>query len=339
MTQEPRALSADLDAVIGALRRHERFCVASHESPDGDALGSMLGMALCLRALGYDTVMYLGGGVAFPPEYAFLPLAQVLREPPADIAERVLVAVDCANARRLGPDPAVLERAALVVNIDHHHDNSRFGAVNFVAAEASSTAEIVADVACALGVELTPPLAEALYVGLVTDTGRFQYANTTAKALRLAATLVDAGADLNAIFRHVYETVPVAKLKLLGRALSSVRLHLDGRVVIAQLLRSDFTEAGAVDPYADGVIDLLRQAEGSELVALMREPLSASGPARRVSLRSSTAAIDVSAIARQRGGGGHRMAAGFSSDESFAEIEAFICEAFLREADAPAAGG
>jgi phosphoesterase RecJ-like protein len=339
MTQEPTPLSADLDAVVTELRRHDRFCVASHESPDGDALGSMLGMTLCLRALGRDTVMYLGGEVAFPTEYAFLPLTQVLREPPADIAERVLVAVDCANARRLGADPAVLERAARVVNVDHHHDNSRFGAVNYVAADASSTAEIVADLASALEVELTPPLAEALYVGLVTDTGRFQYANTTAKSLRLAARLVDAGADLNAIFRHVYETVPVAKLKLLGRALSSVRLHLDGRVVIAQLLRSDFSEAGAVDPYADGVIDLLRQAEGSELVALMREPLRASGPARRVSLRSSTAAIDVSAIARQRGGGGHRMAAGFSSDESFAEIEAFICDAFIREADAPAAGG
>jgi len=337
MTQEPKAPPADLDAVVTALRGHERFCVLSHESPDGDALGSMLGMALCLRALGNDTVMYLGGGSAFPAEYAFLELDEVQREVPADIAGRVLVAVDCANARRIGPDPAVLERAALVVNIDHHHDNSRFGAVNLVVGEASSTAEIIADVGGALGAPLTAPIAEALYVGLVTDTGRFQYSNTTAKALRLAATLLDAGADHSAIFRHVYETVPVAKLELLGRALASVRLHVEGRVVIAQLLASDFTEVGAVDPYADGVIDVLRQAEGSELVALMREPLAAGGPTRRVSLRSSTEAIDVSAIARQRGGGGHRMAAGFSSDESFAEIEAFICDAFIREADAPAA--
>lgn len=339
MIPQPNATQADLDAVVAALHDHTRFAVVSHESPDGDALGSMLGMTLGLRALGKDAVMYLGGSLALPAEYSFLPLDELNHEPPADIAKRVLVAVDCANQRRLGPDLSPLEQAALVVNIDHHHDNSRFGAVNLVVADASSTAEIVSDILAALGVRLDPPLAQALYVGLVTDTGRFQYANTTPKAFRLAAALIEAGADLNAVFREVYETVELARLKLLGRALESARLHADGRVLIAHLTRSDFTDAGAVDPHADGVIDVLRQVAGTELVALVREPLERSGPARRVSLRSSTEAIDVSVIARRQGGGGHRMAAGFSSDAPFAELEAFICEGYIGEADAPAAGG
>lgn len=338
MTQETTALSADRAAVVAALQHHDRFCVVSHESPDGDALGSMLGAALCLRALGKDVVMHLAGSLALPMEYHFLPLAEVLREPPSDIAERVLLAVDCANARRIGPDPAVLDRSALVVNVDHHHDNTRFGAVNLVVADASSSAEIVGELVEALGVTYTAPIAQALYVGLVTDTGRFQYANTTPKALRFAARLAEAGAEPNVIFRQVYETVPFAKLKLLGRALERARLFENGRVLIAQLLHSDFGDTGAVDPYADGVIDLLRQTEGTELVALVREPLERSGAARRISLRSTNDAVDVSAIARRQGGGGHRMAAGFSSDASFDEIAAFIEEAF-READAHSAGG
>ena len=338
MTPE-RATATEFDAVVDALRRHERFLVATHENPDGDALGSMLAALLGLRALGKDALAYLGGALPLPTEFAFLPLAEVLREPPADLSERVLLALDCANARRLGPDEGVLERAPLVVDVDHHHDNTRFGAVNLVVADASSTAEIVVDLLSALGVALDPLIAQALYVGLVTDTGRFQYANTTPRALRVAATLAEAGADPNAIFRHVYETVEFPKLKLLGRALDRAALHADGRLLVSYLLRSDFAAVGADEGFADGIIDTLRQTEGTEVVALMREPILLGGPARRVSLRSSTEAIDVSAIARQRGGGGHRQASGFSSDETFAEIEAFLEAAFAAQAGSGAGAG
>src|SRR5439155_706150 len=129
--------------------------------------------------------------------------------------ERVLIAVDCANETRIGPEPEPLEGAPLVLDIDHHHDNTRFGQTNLIVPNASSTGEVLRDVFAELGVELTPEIAEALYIALVTDTGRFQYSNTTAKALRLAAELVEAGADVHAIFRRVYETVQFAKLKLL----------------------------------------------------------------------------------------------------------------------------
>src|SRR5919108_5267571 len=180
----------DLDAVVAALRDHDRFLVTTHENPDGDALGSLLAMELALDQLGKDAVMYLAGPVPLPQEYAFMRLDDLRRELPEDAAERVLVAVDCANESRLGPDPEILMSASLVLNIDHHHDNTRFGDVDLVDSAASSTGEVLRDVFAELGVAITPDIAEALYIALVTDTGRFQYTNTTPKALRLAAELV-----------------------------------------------------------------------------------------------------------------------------------------------------
>ena len=321
--------TSDLVAVADAIRSHDRFVVATHENPDGDALGSMIAATLALRSLGKDAVMYLAGEAPLPGEYGFLPLTELRRVLPGDIDERVLLAVDCANERRLGPDREALDRARLVIDVDHHHDNSRFGAVNLIVPDASSTAEILRDLLRELGVELTPTIAEALYVALVTDTGRFQYTNTTPKALRLAAELVDAGADVHGIFRQVYETVQFAKLKLLSRALDRAQLFEGGRLVVSYLLRSDFAEVGAEEPYSEGIIDYLRQVEGSEMVALIREPPRDEGPARRISLRSSHDEVDVSAIARQVGGGGHRQAAGFSSSREIGEIIDFIHRSFV----------
>jgi len=321
----------EIHAVVEAIRSHDRFLVVTHENPDGDALGSLLATTLALRDAGKDTGMYLAGDEPLPAEYRFLDLSELQRgAPPEDTEERVLIAVDCASEQRIAPEPEVVDRAPMVIDIDHHHDNSRFGDVNLIVPGASSTAEIVRDVMHALGVELTPQIAEALYVALVTDTGRFQYTNTTPKALRLAAELVEAGADVHGIFRHVYESVQFAKLKLLARALERARLFQGGRLVISYLLKDDFTEAGAEAPYSEGIIDHLRAVEGSEAVALIREPPSGDGPARRVSLRSSHDEVDVSAIARERGGGGHRQAAGFSSDEPIADIIGFIQREFAR---------
>ena len=318
----------DVQAVADAIRSNDRFVVAAHENPDGDALGSMLGTALGLEALGKDVVMYLSGAAPTPGEYSFLDLSELHRELPDDLAERVLIAVDCANERRIGPESTPIDGAKLVVNVDHHHDNSAFGAVNLIVADASSTAEIVRDVRRVLDVPLTPGIAAALYVGLVTDTGRFQYTNTTPKSLRLAAELVEAGADVHGIFRHVYETVQFAKLKLLARALERAQLFEGGRLVVSYLLRDDFGDVGAEEPYSEGIIDYLRAVEGSEMVALIREPPRNEGPARRVSLRSSHDEVDVSAIARASGGGGHRQAAGFSSERPIGEIIDFIRREF-----------
>jgi bifunctional oligoribonuclease and PAP phosphatase NrnA len=321
----------DLQAVAETLRAHDRFLVVTHENPDGDALGSLLATTLALRSLGKDVEMLLCGQGAVPREYAFMQLDGLLRELPADAEERVLVAVDCAKADRIGPDLAPVERTKLVVDIDHHHDNTRFGSVNLIVADASSTGEVLRDVFAELGVELTPGIAEPLYIALVTDTGRFQYSNTTAKSLRLAAELVEAGADVHAVFQQVYESVEFAKLKLLARALDRARVLEGGSIVVSHLLRTDFGEVGAVEPYSEGIIDYLRAVEGSELAVLIREPPRDDGPVRRISLRASVDELDVSAIARTFGGGGHRQAAGFSSEKSIDEITELVRQGFVAQ--------
>jgi len=325
--------SDDLRAVAEALRSHDRFLVVTHENPDGDALGSLLAMKLALDSLGKDNEMYLYGDAPLPREYAFMQLDGLRRDLPADVAERVLVALDCANEERMGPDPALLEQAPLTIDIDHHHDNTRFGRLNLVVPDASSTGEVLRDVFAELDVELTPEIAEALYIALVTDTGRFQYTNTTPKTLRLAAELVEAGVDVHRIFQALYASIDFIKFKLIGKAAERAQVFEGGRLVISYLTRSDFTELGAAEAYAEGVIDSLRAIDGSEMVALIREPpRSDDAPARKVSLRASVDEIDVSAIARKSGGGGHRQAAGFSSDASIEEIASFIHREFASAA-------
>ena len=318
------ATTADLGEVVHALRANERFVVTSHENPDGDALGSLLAMHLALVELGKDSAMVIVGDAPLPAEYGFLDIvgAGLLTEVPDDLSTRVLVAVDCAQATRL-TDARLLE-SPLVLNIDHHHDNSRFGSVNLVVDGASSTAEVLADVFAEMKIRLTPAIADALYTGLVTDTGRFQYTNTTRKSLELAADLIEAKADPQRIFQAVYESMPFPKMKLLARALERAALHADGRVVVSYLAREDFAEVGALEPYSEGIIDVLRAVEGAELAALIREPPRDSGPKRKVSLRSSSERVDVSVIARKSNGGGHRQAAGFSSDLALDDVIAFI---------------
>src|SRR5262245_3735773 len=215
----------DLEAAARAIRERDRFLVVSHENPDGDALGSLLASKLALDQLGKDSVMYLYGDAEVPREYSFMDLAGVRRELPADWRERVLLAVDCANASRIGPNLDLVGQVAFTINIDHHHDNTRFGDVNLIVPDASSTGEVLNDVLRELGVEITPEIAEPLYIALVTDTGRFQYTNTTPRALRLAADLVEAGADVHRVFQGVYESVEFAKLKLLARALERAAIH------------------------------------------------------------------------------------------------------------------
>jgi phosphoesterase RecJ-like protein len=323
--------TSDIDHVVAVIRDNERFVVATHENPDGDALGSLLGLHLGLLALGKDSVMVLDADQTIPREYRFLGLEQagLLRHAPGDVAERVLVAVDCAQESRIAARE-VVAAVATVLNIDHHHDNTRFGDVDLVVADASSTGEVLADVLGRLGLTTPPPaVAEALYTAVVTDTGRFQYSNTTPAALRLAAELLEAGASSARVFRAVYESVEFPKLRLLGRALANATIHDGGRVVISHLSRADFAAAGVDEPASEGVIDYLRAVEGTVLVGLVRE-LPPGGARCKASLRSSSAALDVSAIARQSGGGGHRQAAGFSSELDVEGVRAFVLDAYAR---------
>jgi len=299
---EIAAPATDLDAVLDQLRSGERFLLTTHEGPDGDALGSLLGLHEILRQLGKDSVMFLAEK-EFPlaVEYRFLPLQEVFHEPPADVVDRTLVFLDCGNIDRM-PVDFLKREGAEVVNIDHHHDNTRFGTANLVDTEASCTAEIVLGIAKRLGAEITPEIAMALYVGLVTDTGKFMYENTTPAAHRMAAELIEAGVNVGDIYRRLYERVPPEKLKLVARALDKLERFDDGRLTVTYIGAEDYEATGAEEVLTEGIIDYLRALEGTRVAAMIRDKTDGGRNARKVSLRSSDGAVDVSAIARLHGG-------------------------------------
>ena len=312
------------DLVLAELRDGERFLLTTHEHPDGDALGSLAAMQQVLCEFGKDAYSYLSADeFPLPYEYRFIELPRLVTTVPDDVDERTVVFLDCGNVDR---NPAgALKQGARILNIDHHHDNTRFGTVNHVVPDASCTAELIWDLMHGLGVPLTRRIAEALYVGLVTDTGRFMYENTGSRAHEMAAELLAAGVDAHAIYRRLYEGVPQGKLELLARGLSAVERFDGGLLTVTQLTRDDYAVTGADESYSEGVVDHLRAVEGTAVAGLVRELLSDSAATRRkVSLRATDDRIDVSAIARAQGGGGHRRAAGFSTDLEFGELVSFL---------------
>jgi phosphoesterase RecJ-like protein len=304
--------------VLDAIRASERFLLVTHENPDGDALGSLVGLHGVLRALGKDSVMFMAADEwPLPYEYRFFQVEGMRPDIPSDVAQRTVVYLDCGNVDR---NPAhVAGASTTVLNIDHHHDNTRFGTVNHVVEEASCTAEIVWDLMRELGVAPTPGVADALYVGLVTDTGRFMYENTGPRAHVMAADLIEAGVDVHDVYRRLYEGVPYPKLELLGRALANVERYDGGRLAFTRLSAEDYERTGAEESYSEGVIDHLRSVQGTKVAALARELTDRSGR-RKVSLRSTDGDVDVSIIARAQGGGGHRQAAGFTTELDLPEL-------------------
>jgi bifunctional oligoribonuclease and PAP phosphatase NrnA len=318
--------TAAREQVLAELRGAERFVLCTHEHPDGDALGSLVAMAHVLDALGKDVVSFVAADeFPLPYEYRFLRLIHLVTEPPDDLEERTIVFLDCGNIDR-NPADAFKREGAHILNLDHHHDNTHFGTVNHVVPGASCTAEIVWDLARVLGVRLCQALAEALYVGLVTDTGRFMYDATGPNAHRMAAELIEAGVDVQAVYRHLYEGVPYGKLELLARGLANVERHEDGLLTVTHLSEEDYERTGAEESWSEGVVDHLRAVEGTAVAALVRAKRNNGGGARKVSLRATDDRVDVSAIARVMGGGGHRRAAGFTTDLELPELVAFLRE-------------
>jgi phosphoesterase RecJ-like protein len=309
------------DEVVSELRAAEKLLLTTHENPDGDALGSLLAMDAILKQLGKDSLMFMSPDeFPLPWEYRGLEFEGLLGAPPADVEERTIVFLDCGNIDRMPVD--FLQADGLhILNIDHHHDNTRFGTVNLVCPAASCTAEIVWRLSKELGAEITPPIADALYVGLVTDTGRFMYENTSPLAHVMAAELIEAGVEPHRIYRQLYEDLPFRRLQLLQRALSSIERHDDGTITIAHLTKDDYEQTGALETDSEGVVDHMRAVEGTRVAVLVRELLSDDRDGmRKVSLRATDGTVDVSRVARAFGGGGHPQAAGFSTGISYPEL-------------------
>jgi len=313
--------------VLDEIRRAEKLLLATHEHPDGDALGSLLAMHRVLGELGKDSVMLVAPtDLPVPHEYRHMSVDELTTAPPPDASERVVVLLDCGNIDR-APVDSVRRDGVHIVNVDHHHDNTRFGTVNLVRPEASCTAEIVFDLARELGVELTPEIAEPLYIGLVTDTGRFSHESVTPEAHHMAAELIEAGVDAGAVSRRLYQELPYQRLLLLQHALANVYRLADGRITATVLTREDFEAAGATETDAEGIVDTLRTVEGTAVAALVRDRLDApDGGLRKVSLRANDERVDVSRTARGLGGGGHRRAAGFTSSLAVPELFDHLCD-------------
>jgi phosphoesterase RecJ-like protein len=312
------------ERILDEIRTADKFVLLTHEYPDGDALGSLVAMHRVLLALGKDSVMFMAADeFPLPHEYRFFRFDGLQSQPPADLDERTIIFLDCGNIDR-NPVHAFKGDDAHILNIDHHHDNTRFGTVNHVVEDASCTAEIVWDLMSTLGVPPTVDIAEALYVGLVTDTGKFMYENTGPRAHIMAAEMIAAGVDVYEIYRRLYEGMPYPKLELLGRALRNLQRFDEGRLTVSRLSRDDFRLAGAEESYSEGIIDHLRSVEGTKVAALARELLDGDSGRKKVSLRATDGDVDVSAIARAGGGGGHRQAAGFSTELPDDELVAFL---------------
>ncbi len=303
-------MSGSLDAAYAALAdllaRGGRFLVTSHRNPDGDALGSALGLAFALESNGKEARVVMRDG--WSSAYAGLPGIErvaVVSALPADWPSGwdALVALECPSADRTG---WANQLEGSVVNLDHHPGNAFWGTLNLVDPVAAAVGEIVADLLDLLGWPMTPPIATNLWVSLVSDTGSFRYASTTPKALGLGARLVAAGASPGAVNEFLWEAQPLAALRLETLVLSTLRFHANGRVATIELPKRFFAESGAREEETEALVNRARGIEGVLAAALLRE--GEEGEVR-CSLRSK-GSIDVRAVAARQGGGGHRNAAG-----------------------------
>jgi len=313
--------ATEQSAVLEELRSADKLLLTTHENPDGDALGSLRAMHEILEQLGKDSLMFMSPDeFPLPWEYRDMEFEGLIGVPPEDVDERTVVFLDCGNIDRMPVD--FLQRDGVhIVNIDHHHDNTRFGTVNLVVPTASCTAEIVLGLSKELGAEVTLQIADALYVALVTDTGRFSYENTTAEAHLMAAELIDAGVDPHRVYRRLYEDLPFRRLQLLQRALASVERYDEGTMTVCCLTREDYHDTGALETDSEGIVDHMRSVEGTKVAVLVRDLLSEERMGcRKVSLRATDGTVDVSRIAREMGGGGHPQAAGFTTELPYDQL-------------------
>jgi phosphoesterase RecJ-like protein len=313
----------ELKGVLSALRDTDEIILASHINPDGDSIGSLLALAMVLIAKGKKVSPCLPEPWKYPPQYSFLPGRELLIEP-GEVKEGhgLFVALDCSNLERLGPLQDRAESAKSLINIDHHEDNRRFGTVNLVDDGASSTSELVYKVVKAAGWPLSPQVATCLYTGVVTDTGRFQHRNTSPDTFVMAYELASAGADIFQVVKEVYDSQSLSYTRLLGRALQRIEVMREYEFAYSYVTQKDLADTGATLPETEDLIDHLRSVRGTRIAALFKE---LSDGNVRVSLRSRDG-YEVGPIARSLGGGGHALAAGYTSDTDIEESIAGLVE-------------
>lgn len=290
-----------LASVLDAIKTRQRFLVTAHARPDGDAVGSVLAMGMLLRQLGKEADMVLADRV--PIIYETLPAAECIQHQSiVDAQYDAVVLLECDSVLRTRLQGIA---GQFLISMDHHSSSRAFANVNWIEPHASAVAAMVYELAEAAKVNITPAMATCIYTGLLTDTGSFGYPGTHASTLRLAAALVEAGADPSNVARDVYFSNPASKMRLLGAALANLRV--EGRLSWLWVTQEDFRRTQAVEEDCEGVVNYAIGIFGVDVAVFLRE-LPDGGV--RLSLRSKNRAVNVAAIAESFGGGGHESASG-----------------------------
>jgi phosphoesterase RecJ-like protein len=315
--------------IARVLREHQSFAVLSHVRPDGDALGSQLAMALALLQLGKKVRVWNEDGML--EKYSFLPRAELMQKPPtAPEQVDVIVALDTAIQNRMGTAFQAALDPKICINIDHHPSNPRYGDLVYIDATAPATGQILFELLHAEKFQIDAAMAENLFVAISTDTGSFQYPNTTARTFEIAAQLVDRGVDVGRVSQELYENYPRRRVELLRELLGTMRFEASGKVASFSLSLTTAATLGVVPEDNEGLIDHIRAIRGV-IVAVFFEELP-DGKVR-VSMRSKDPAVDVCAICQKFGGGGHTLAAGARVLGSLAEVEQRVREAICDVVD------
>ncbi|MET0628569.1 MAG: DHH family phosphoesterase [Acidimicrobiia bacterium] len=324
MSAHDAAVEQSLEHAARAIASADVVALACHVNPDGDALGSMLGLFHVLRAAGRDVVASFPPPFVVAPHYRELPGLDLLTKPEDFPAEPdVMVTFDCGSLRRLGQlEPSATAARQLIV-LDHHVSNTCYGTINVIDPDAAASGVLVRRLVHQLGLGLTDSAAVALYAALVCDTGRFQYDTTTPRVFDLARELVEYDVPVSRLSRMLFEEHRFAYLQLLSEALAIAELDVE-RHFVWTAVTQDMLERHAVTlEEVEGLIDILRRTTEAEVTCVLKEEADSTV---RVSLRS-LGDVDVSAIAAAHGGGGHRFAAGFESPLAVRDVAALIRDA------------
>ena len=314
--------AANFEQIGQALREHDRFAVLGHVRPDGDALGSQLALGLSLKLLGKNVRIWNEEGML--EKYSFLPHADLITKPPAEPEDvDVAIALDTAIQNRLGTTLPAIRSAKIWINIDHHPSNPGYGDIVYIDPKAPATAQILYELMTNQGLPIDLTIAENLYVAISTDTGSFQYPNTTARTFEIAAELVRAGVDVGRINQLTYENYPQRRIELLRDLLATMRFDADGRIASFSLSLAAAKKLNVLPEHNEGLIDQLRAIRGV-VVAIFFEELP-DGKVR-VSMRSKSEKVNVCAVCEKFGGGGHVLAAGARVKGTLAEVEMKILE-------------
>jgi phosphoesterase RecJ-like protein len=294
-----------IDRILDAVRESKNFCVVGHIRPDGDCVGSQLGLALALQNEGKKVFCWNEDSI--PQKYKFLDDKEMFQKPKRGLKFDCVIATDCASFERLGRAGKCVMHRKILINIDHHESNTRYGDINWVSAREPSCGELIYRLLKVARWSITRPIADCLFTAVSTDTGSFQYATTRPGTFHVGAELVTRGANLARICDEVYQSYPLSRARLLKHIYSRFRLTHNNHIAWFWLKKSDFVRTGAESDDTEGLIDHIRDIE-PVVVACVFEEIEPE--LTRISLRSKSDKVNVSDIAEQFGGGGHPAAAG-----------------------------